>query len=469
MRTERLLTRPLVLGASVCAAVAAFGTTSLHAHADDGPNYTIWVPCAGPGGGPAGLIQAVNQANANGAANPRSRTEIHLAGGCAYVFKSADNSTDGGNALPVIKSNIEIESPDNDDVPNNAIIMRSVAASTPAFRLIDVSSKGALELDSVTLNNGRTPDGTPGGNATSSQPAGNAPDGGAVLSAGALYLDETVVSGNATGKGGDASSSPSNNTSGGNGGNGGGIASSGSLVIYDESSISGNVTGNGGVGGPGTSPTSAGPGGNGGNGGAINASGGTVSIYGSMVSGNVTGDGGVGGSPTGAGSGASGGNGGNGGGVNAPALTVVGTGIQGNLTGAGGQGGTGGAGSSGGPGGNGGDGGGTFTTVVGGKGNLATYYAKVLGNTTGNGGAGGNGGPGGSAGPAGRGGNGGGHAAAAGSTLSLKDGSITYNTTGSGGKGGAVYWTGSSLTINGTTISNNSQPQCEPAAAGCPA
>jgi hypothetical protein len=458
-----------VLGASVLAAVAALSTTSLHAHADEGPTYTISVPCAGPGGGPAGLVHAVNQANAYGAADPRSRTDILLASGCAYVFKSADNSTDGGNALPVITSNIEIDSPDRDDMPQNAIVMRSVAASTPAFRLFEVSSKGTLELSSITVNNGRTPDGTPGGSATSSQPAGNAPDGGAILSAGALYLEETVVSGNATGKGGDASSSPSSNTSGGNGGNGGGVASTGTLVIFDSSTISGNVTGNGGVGGPSTSPTSAGPGGNGGSGGAIFSPSSPVSIYGSMVSGNVTGDGGVGGRPTGAGTGASGGNGGRGGGVSAPSLTTVEAGIQGNLTGNGGQGGTGGAGGNGGPGGNGGDGGGTYTSPVAGKGSLTTYYSSVLGNTTGSGGAGGNGGPGGSQGVAGSGGNGGGHAAAPGSTLTLKQGSITYNSTGSGGKGGAVYWAGSSLTINGTQISNNSQPQCVPTAAGCPA
>ncbi|HEV7679715.1 MAG TPA: hypothetical protein VGQ42_14210 [Candidatus Dormibacteraeota bacterium] len=470
MRRERRLARPLAVGASAALATLAIGATTMHAHAwDDGPTYTIVVPCAGAGGGAAGLVAAVNKANANGAANPNSTTRIVLTPGCAYVFKSADNGTDGGNALPVVTSRIVIEASDwdEDSDDQNAILLRSQASGTPNFRLVEVSSKGNLTLGAVSVNNGRTPDGTAGSSSTASTggTGGNGADGGGILSSGTLRLDESTVSGNATGNGGvGGASNGGNGGPGGNGGNGGGIASSGPLTL-DDSSVSGNLTGAGGVGGQSTGGT-GGTGGNGGSGGGVFSPAGSTYLLGTIVSSNTTGDGGVGGASN-AGTGGTGGNGGNGGGVSAPTLYAFGEGVEGNTTGNGGVGGAS-TGGNGGNGGNGGDGGGTFTgpSSSSAHGLLYTSGLRVLGNQTGNAGPGGSGTLAGGA--TGRGGNGGGHAAAPLSSLTLRDGSITQNATGSGGQGGAIYSVGSTRTLSNEVIANNSHPQCMPSTADCP-
>jgi hypothetical protein len=95
-------------------------------------------------------------------------------------------------------------------------------------------------------------------------------DGGAIRSTETLQLVDSTITGNATGDGGI----------GNPGGRGGGIWSTGSLTL-NGSTVSGNSTGKGGDGA-----------GYGGNGGGIYSNGGVLSINNSTISGNATGDGG---------------------------------------------------------------------------------------------------------------------------------------------------------------------------------
>ena len=64
----------------------------------------VSVPCSGSGGGAAGLIAAVNAANAAGGGT------IDLAAGCTYRLTAADNTspTLGGNGLTVITSPVTL-------------------------------------------------------------------------------------------------------------------------------------------------------------------------------------------------------------------------------------------------------------------------------------------------------------------------------------------------------------------------
>src|SRR5262249_50847444 len=85
------------------------------------------------------LITAIQNANTAGGA-----TTITLASNTTFNFTSADNSTNGANALPVITANITI-------VGNGDTIHRT---GTNVFRLFDVASGGSLALENVTLTGG---------------------------------------------------------------------------------------------------------------------------------------------------------------------------------------------------------------------------------------------------------------------------------------------------------------------------
>jgi hypothetical protein len=105
------------------------------------------------------LITAIQNATTTTGA-----TTITLAANTPFDFTSADNSTDGGNALPVITGNITI-------VGNGDTIERT---GTTPFRLFDVASGGSLTLEGLTLSGGLA------------QGTGIAAQGGAIYSAGAL-------------------------------------------------------------------------------------------------------------------------------------------------------------------------------------------------------------------------------------------------------------------------------------------
>ena len=194
---------------------------------------SVSVPCSGPGGGAAGLVDAINAANAAGGG------AISLAPRCTYTLTTADNSSFGGNGLPVITTPITIAG-------SKATIARS---SAQPFRVLEVDGPGgSLAATALTITGGDT-----GG-----------PGGGIFNNAGTLRLNASVVTGNAS-EGGEMSA-------------GGGIASGttsngpvGTLVL-NATTVTGNST-------------------TGGGGGILNH-GGTATLNGSQVSGNTAANGG---------------------------------------------------------------------------------------------------------------------------------------------------------------------------------
>lgn len=100
----------------------------------------------------AGLIVAINTANANGVPDT-----INLAPGGIYTLTAVDNTSAGydggsGTGLPIITSQITING-------NGATIQRSSAAGTSAFRIFFIEGpfrggSGNLTLDGVTIRGG---------------------------------------------------------------------------------------------------------------------------------------------------------------------------------------------------------------------------------------------------------------------------------------------------------------------------
>ena len=117
-------TKKSALGAAVVmgALVAFAGLPAGVARAGTGIN----VPCSGPGGGAAGLVAAINAANAAGGGT------ISLAPRCTYTLTAADNNSFGGNGLPVITTPITIAGA-------HATIARH---SAQHFRIFEVDGPG---------------------------------------------------------------------------------------------------------------------------------------------------------------------------------------------------------------------------------------------------------------------------------------------------------------------------------------
>jgi hypothetical protein len=256
----------------------------------------------------AGLIAAIKAANSSG-----SPTKITLAPGATFDFKTANNSTNGGNALPVVTGNITV-------VGNDDIIERT---GSNAFRLFDVRSGGSLTLENMTLTGGLA------------QGIGTAAEGGAIYSSGALNLAGVTVGTNMA-VGLDGSNGTSKDwRSGGAGANaaGGGIyVAGGTLVLSNDTIISNSVRGGKGGNGYGYSRGGHFLGNNGGNGGSASGGGvfvaqGSLSLSGDTVMLNNV-HGGTGGkAASGAYSGA-GGAGGSGGTASGGGLYVVGGGFR---------------------------------------------------------------------------------------------------------------------------------------------
>jgi CSLREA domain-containing protein len=345
-------------------------------------------------------------------------------------------------------------------------------------RVLDVLTGATVTLQNLKITGGKLPTGVPGapaGNGGTGVGGGNGTDstagqgaagagGGGVRSAGALNLDNVIVTGNRAGDGGLGGNSSTGgaggtaaNASGGNGGasrggaggdggDGGGLLGTAGAVTITDSTFTGNVAGTGGIAGGAAA---------GGTGGA----------------GQGNGQGGIGGGCFGG----SGGTGGSGGAIDAEAGTLVidHTDIEQNLTGAGGNGGPcahGGTGGAGAGSGNGGTGGFDFpgSGGEGGEGGgvaahgtaLTLTRSTIASNTAANGGTpsntgvGGDGGTGGSGtgsggaggfvdgGSGGSGGSGGGVIArstnAGTATATLVGDTITGNQSGSGATGGDV-------------------------------
>jgi hypothetical protein len=177
----------LVAGAAAGGIVALGGV----AHA------AVAVPCSA-----SSLISAISTANTTPA-----DSSLSLASGCVYSFTTADNATDGGNALPVITGSVSIAG-------NGAAITRS---GSTAFRLFDVASTGSLSLSGMTISNGLADDGTNGGGAIfsrgpltvtsttfsgNSSPAATGTSGGAINSSGPLTVSLSTFTGNTAQEGG---------------------------------------------------------------------------------------------------------------------------------------------------------------------------------------------------------------------------------------------------------------------------
>src|ERR1022692_4339522 len=175
------------------------------------------VPCSGPGGGPAGLIAAINTANASGGAM------INLAAGCTYALTAANNTNPmlGDNGLPVITSRIILNG-----------FRTTIAGNDTSFRILMVTGSGNLTLQGLTVTGGHT-----GGLG-----------GGIFNLEGTLTLDHSEVTGNASegammsaggGMGGNGSSNLTvsfsqvngNTSNGGPLAGAGGIANGGTAII----------------------------------------------------------------------------------------------------------------------------------------------------------------------------------------------------------------------------------------------
>jgi hypothetical protein len=176
------------------------------------------------------LIDAINQANANGEANT-----ITLEAG-TYPLTEVNNTTDDPNGLPSVTGVLIIQGAGAD----KTIIER--AAGAPSFRLVHVAATGTLTLEGLTLRRGS------GASATGI-------DGGGLFNRGTLSLSRTIVAdirsvgtGGLLNRGGTVTMATTkfiNNLAGP--GSGGVLNDSGTLLITD-TTFAGNVgAGSGGL------------------------------------------------------------------------------------------------------------------------------------------------------------------------------------------------------------------------------
>jgi hypothetical protein len=106
----------------------------------DSPAHGVEFTCAA--GDVACLIDAINQANANGEANT-----ITLEAG-TYTLTAVDNTTDGPNGLPSVTGTVTIQGAGGD------ITILERDAGAPPFRLVHVATTGTLTLEGLTLRGG---------------------------------------------------------------------------------------------------------------------------------------------------------------------------------------------------------------------------------------------------------------------------------------------------------------------------
>lgn len=194
-------------------------------------------------------------ADANGMCTLRAAIEeANFQSGDDTIQFSVTGTINLNSQLPSLTSNINLSGPGSSQLT----IRRNSGGD---YRILTIDS--VTTISGVTITNGRTPDSIGGATAL--------PGGGILQSGGTLVLRDVVVTGNATGNGGDNLSSGS--SQGGWGGFGGGINATGTLTMTD-CVISNNTTGNGGTGG--------GSGGSGGRGAGI------YFIFGTLTMTNVT-------------------------------------------------------------------------------------------------------------------------------------------------------------------------------------
>ena len=161
----------------------------------------------------ADLVSAINSANTNG--DPSNT--IDLTG--TYDLSTVNNNTSGPVGLPAITSNLAIVG----NASSGAVIERSTAGGTPAFRLLYVSAAGSLSLEDLTLSGGMAQGFAGGSSDQGGGGGGGAGMGGAVYDNGGTFTAEGVTFTNnqaVGGQGGDSGSAGSI-IGGGGGGQGG--------------------------------------------------------------------------------------------------------------------------------------------------------------------------------------------------------------------------------------------------------
>lgn len=216
----------LIGAGSAAAAGAGFSLDG----SDLGPmasGSTVEVPCSGTGGGTAGLIGAIVQADQS----PGSWT-ISLAARCTYDFTSAYLGSDevtgpdaegpvgledwyGPSALPAIATDITIAGNGATlEATQPASPVQTTSGFDPDFRFFFVGADplnadtlnyttpgaGSLTLEDLTLTGGKVQ----GGDATLTQGGGGAGMGGAIFNQGIVTLDAVTATDDVA-HGGDAS------------------------------------------------------------------------------------------------------------------------------------------------------------------------------------------------------------------------------------------------------------------------
>src|SRR6516164_6892663 len=89
------------------------------------------------------LIADINAANSAGGSNT-----ITLAPKTMFTLTQVNNTTDGGNGLPVIAAN------DNLTIVGNGDTIERCRKNAPTFRLFEVASGASLTLMNLTVQNG---------------------------------------------------------------------------------------------------------------------------------------------------------------------------------------------------------------------------------------------------------------------------------------------------------------------------
>src|SRR5262249_21409125 len=102
------------------------------------------LPAAYTAASVADLIADINLANTNPANLAAESNAITLAAGTAFPLPAVDNTTDGGNGLPVIAAG------DNLTIVGHGDTIEP-STGTPAFRLFDVAAGASLTLTDLTL------------------------------------------------------------------------------------------------------------------------------------------------------------------------------------------------------------------------------------------------------------------------------------------------------------------------------
>jgi hypothetical protein len=196
------------------------------------PEITVTSASGASGGPGCTLCDAITAAKTDlavGGCPPGSGADtIILIAGARYTLTDLDKVVTActaipqSNGLPAVTSDITI-------IGNGAIVARSDAPDTPAFRLLYVALAGRLTINDLTLTNGKMPD-LP---ATQPKPGG---DGGGILNEGVLSLTNVAVTANSAGNAADgawtaASADGPANPLAGCAGRGGGVFNAGTLTL----------------------------------------------------------------------------------------------------------------------------------------------------------------------------------------------------------------------------------------------